>query len=267
MEKKNYIAIAALFFIVLIASPCQAWAKKTRQVKNRLGMSFVLVSHGSFMMGSPADEQGRYDREIRHKVTITRDFYVQTTEVTQAQWEQVMGTRPWSGKKNVREGANYPAVYVSWKDCNEFVKKLNRMEHRNAYRLPTEAQWEYACRAGSDTRFCFGNDETLLPKWAWFKKNCKERNEPFPHETATLRPNTYGIYDMHGNVWEWCSDWYGVPEAKPAIDPLGPSSGMGHVLKGGGFYFAARDCRSANRFFNLPGFRDFVLGFRIIRTK
>ena len=132
------------------------------KMRNSLGMEFVYISPGSFMMGSPSGEADRGDDEKQHRVTLTKGYYLQTTEVTQGQWEKVMGSRPWSGKKYVRENANNPAVYVSWEDTQAFIDRLNRKERTQKYRLPTEAEWEYACRAGSTARFCFGDGDGQL---------------------------------------------------------------------------------------------------------
>ena len=129
---------------------------------NKLGMKFVYIKPGRFIMGSPSGESGRGGDETQHRVTFTKGFYMQTTEVTQGQWEQVMGSRPWSSKNYVRKNANNPAVYISWNDCQAFIQKLNQMEGGNKYRLPTEAEWEYACRAGSAKRFSFGTATVSL---------------------------------------------------------------------------------------------------------
>jgi sulfatase modifying factor 1 len=170
-------------------------------------MKLVLIKAGSFMMGSPTTEADRSDYELQHRVTLTKDYYLGTTEVTQGQWESLMGTKPWQGKEFVKEGANYPATYVSWEDAVEFCRKLSEREGKN-YRLPTEAEWEYACRAGTTTAYSFGDDPLKLSDYGWwggFTENGNEKNEQYAHEVASKRPNGYG----HGNrtlISEWSND-------------------------------------------------------------
>ncbi len=231
--------------------------------RNSLGMEFVYISPGSFMMGSPSGESGRDSDEKQHQVTLTRGYYMQTTEVTQGQWRKVMGSRPWSGKKYVQENANNAAAYISWNDCQAFIRKLNQMEGGNKYRLPTEAEWEYACRAGSSTRFCFGDSDGQLGNYAWYRKNAWDVGDKYAHSVGIKKPNAWGFYDMHGNVWEWCQDWFGNYPSGSVTDPTGPSSGSNRVDRGGSWYDLARYCRSANRDWLTPGRRDCILGFRL----
>ena len=222
--------------------------------RNSLGMEFVYVSPGRFMMGSSGKQ---------HRVTLTRGYYMQTTEVTQGQWRKVMGSRPWSGKEYVQENANNAAAYISWNDCQAFIRKLNQMEGSNKYRLPTEAEWEYAARAGSSTRFCFGDSDGQLGNYAWYDKNAYDAGDKYAHAVGTKRPNAWGLYDMHGNVWEWCQDWYGNYPSGSVTDPTGPSSGSSRVGRGGGWLNLAGLCRSAFRFRGVPGSRGYILGFRL----
>jgi formylglycine-generating enzyme required for sulfatase activity len=157
---------------------------------------------------------------------------------------------------------------VTWDDCKEFIKKLNLIEKTDKYRLPTEAEWEYACRAGSKGPFGFSGDASSLVKYGWYAENTIQKNEAYAHEVATKLPNAWGIYDMHGNVWEWCEDWYTANlESAPVIDPKGPKEGKGKTFKGGGFIFPANDCRSSNRYFNMQVFKDFVIGFRVVKSE
>jgi len=196
-------------------------------------------------------------------VTLTHGYYMQATEVTQGQWERVMGTRPWLGKKYVRENANNPAVYVSWEDARKFIKRLNQKEGTRKYRLPTEAEWEYACRAGSTMRFCFGGSDSQLGNYAWYYKNARDVGDKYAHAVGTKRSNAWGLYDMHGNVWEWCQDWYGDYPPGSVTNPTGPTSGSNRVLRGGSWNNSAGYCRSANRFWYEPGPRNNHLGFRL----
>ena len=214
-------------------------------------------------MGSPSGEANRVKDETQHRVTLTRGYYMQTTEVTQGQWKRVMGTRPWSGKEYVQENENNPAVYVSWNDCREFIKRLNGKEGTNKYRLPTEAEWEYACRAGSTTRFCFGDSDGQLGNYAWYEKNAWDVGDKYAHGAGTKRLNAWGLYDMHGNVWEWCHDWYGEYPSGSVTDPRGPSEGSARVNRGGSWSSGAGCCRSALRSWITPGIRRDFLGFRL----
>ena len=216
-------------------------APPTRDVfTNSIGMKFVLIPAGSFTMGSPSDEPGRDSDERQHRVTISKPFYLQTTEVTQGQWRRVMGNNP-SYFKNC--GDDCPVEQVSWNDAQEFIRKLNQMEGIDKYRLPTEAEWEYAARAGSTTRYYFGDDESSLGRYAWYSRNSGKRTHP----VGQKRPNAWGLYDMHGNIWEWCQDWIGDYPSGHVIDPKGPSSGEFRVLRGGSWYYFARNVRSAYR--------------------
>ena len=232
---------------------------------NSLGMEFVYIEPGSFMMGSPPDELGRDSKETLHKVIISKPFYMQITEVTQGQWRKVMGNNP----SHFREcGDNCPVEFVSWYDCQEFVRRLNRMEGGNKYRLPTEAEWEYACRAGSTTAFANGGiTETgcgydpNLDAMGWYCGNSDKK----PHPAAQKKPNAFGLYDMHGNMWEWCEDWYATYPPGRVTDPTGPSSGSGRVIRGGGWHEDAVDCRSAIRVSLSEGSRAGTLSFRLVR--
>ncbi len=230
-----------------------------------IGMKFVLIPSGSFMMGSPSSEKGRDSDEKQHRVTLSKGFYMQTTEVTQAQWHEIMGTRPWSGKKYAQERCpDCAASYVSWNDAKEFIKRLNQKEGTNKYRLPTEAEWEYACRAGTTERFCFGNSESRLGDYAWYEYNALNEGERYAHRVAHKRPNAWGLYDMHGNVWEWCEDWYREYPLRSVTDPEGPFGGSHRVRRGGSWHNAPRYVRCANRYDSRPVFSRSFLGFRLV---
>ncbi|OQY59787.1 MAG: hypothetical protein B6245_04790 [Desulfobacteraceae bacterium 4572_88] len=228
-------------------------------ITNTLGMRFVYIPAGTFMMGSPEDEAGRYNNEVLHQVTLTKTFLMQTTPVTQWQWKAVMGKNP----SHFKDGGNdCPVENVLWEDAQQFIKKLNEHEGKTLYRLPTEAEWEYACRAGSSTRFCFGDDENRLSEYAWYDGNSGGKTHP----VGQKKPNAWGLYDMHGNVWEWCQDWFGDYPSGDITDPAGPlKPGSARVDRGGGCFFSARICRSACRVRDLPGGRYHFLGFRLLR--
>ncbi|EFK11053.1 conserved hypothetical protein [delta proteobacterium NaphS2] len=231
---------------------------------NNLGMKFVYIKPGSFMMGSPSSEAGRDKDERQHRVTLTNGYYLQTTEVTQGQWERVMGSNP-SHFENC--GSGCPVESVSWEDCQKFIQKLNGMEGTGKYRLPTEAEWEYAAKAGTKTPFYTGdclstgqaNYDGNHPGNACSKGEYRKK----PVVVGSFAPNGWGLYDMHGNVWEWCQDWYGDYPSGSVTDPKGPSGGSIRVFRGGGWRLIAGSCRSANRNWNSPGIRFNNVGFRL----
>ena len=171
-----------------------------------------------------------------------------------------MGTTPWDVAKNVKEGDDYPASYVNWPDAVEFCRKLSEKEGLE-YRLPTEAEWEYACRAGTTTAYSFGDDASELGEYAWYKENAWGAGQKHPHTVGQKKPNPWGLYDMHGNVWEWCSDWRGDYSSESVTDPAGPSSGSSRVIRGGGWGSVAEDCRSSRRFKGFPSSRIYGSGF------
>jgi formylglycine-generating enzyme required for sulfatase activity len=222
---------------------------------NSLGMEFVWISAGEFLMGST---DGDDDERPVHRVRISRPFYLGKYAVTQGEWEAIMGSNP----SRFRDGPRQPVEQVSWEDAQEFIRKLNAQEKGAQYRLPTEAEWEYAARAGTTTAYCFGDDASQLRAYAWYGDNSDKRTHP----VGQLQPNAWGLYDMHGNVWEWVQDWYGAYTAEPAVDPQGPSSGSVRVIRGGGWFDYARNCRSAFRSYADPGYRNDLLGLRLLRT-
>ena len=229
-------------------------------------MTMVWIEPGTFTMGSPSSEPGRYSYEgPQHHVTITQGFYLGKYKITQGHWESVMGTRPWSGKSYVQENPAHPAVYVSWDDIQAFIAALNAAEGSDVYRLPTEAEWEYSCRAGTETRWSFGEDESELGQYAWYRDNAWNVGEKYAHAVGTKLPNPWGLYDMHGNVWEWVHDWYGSYTSGAETDPPGPSTGSNRVRRGGSFNSYARSVRSADRGSTWPASRDYGLGARLLR--
>jgi formylglycine-generating enzyme required for sulfatase activity len=234
---------------------------------NGLKMKLVWIPPGNFRMGSPKDEKDRQENETQVQVRLTKGFWLGQHEVTQAEWQRVMQNAPWSGKDYGYQNSDYPATCVSWDDVTRFCQKLTVTE-RDAgrlpagwkYTLPTEAQWEYACRAGGKSRFSFGDDESDLKEYGWFEKNAPA-GEP-PHRVAQKRANPWGLKDMHGNVWEWCRDVYAL-ELPGGTDPEVSAGGASRVYRGGSWRSPAGDCRSAGRYRLAAGLRDIDLGFRV----
>lgn len=228
---------------------------------NSIGMKFVLVPAGKFIMGEnlPLSE-GKGDERPAHEVTISRPFYMGQHEVTQEQWEKVMGGNP-----SMHPGQANPVDSVSWNDAQAFIRKLNQMEGHSRYRLPTEAEWEYAARAGTGTRYFFGNDEALLPDHAWITENA----DGTTHPVGTKKPNAWGIYDTSGNVREWTNDWYddAYYAVSPASDPVGPEKGYGKAYRGGSKDGSVFPTRSSYRWRETPDTRVQNLGFRIMMEK
>jgi len=232
-----------------------------------LDMDFAWIPPGTFTMGSPKNEPGRDADETPNEVTLTRGFYMQTTEVTQAQWNALMETNPSYYKKC---GGNCPVNRVCFTDVQEFIRRLNTMETTGIYRLPTEAEWEYACRAGSTEAFSNGPlleltcaYDTNMDRMGWHNSNSGYTL----HEVAQKAKNRWGLYDMHGNVWEWCEDWKGTYGNRPRTDPTGPIRGEKRVIRGGSWSSDDRDCRSANRLFVKECDINAGIGFRLVMEK
>jgi len=235
--------------------PKSSPASLTLDLGKGVTMKLVLIRPGRFMMGSPDSELGRGDKEgPQHEVVIAKPFYLGVTEVTQAQYEAVMGTNPSQFK-----GPTNPVESVSWNDAVEFCRKLSE-KTRKTFRLPTEAEREYACRAGSKTRFSFGDSESVLGEYAWYASNSGGKTHP----VGQKKPNPWGLYDMHGNVAEWCADWYADYPKAAVTDHQGPASGTYRVLRGGSWYPTPDGCRSAFRNHGTPGIRYNVFGFRVV---
>lgn len=212
-------------------------------------MKLVRISAGKFTMGSPANEKGRAPRDVeKQKVeSIPRDFFMAESEVTQAQWKAVMGTTPWKGQQYTKIGDNFPATYVNWREAHTFLQKLMTKTGR-LVRLPWEKEWEYACRAGSKTAFSFGDSEQDLGQYAWFKTNTTDASAGYDHAVKTRKPNAWGLYDMHGNAYEWCQDM--TSDRLPAV-------------RGGAWHGKAETCRSASRNWLRPDSKYYGLGFRV----
>ncbi len=217
------------------------------------GMEFARIPSGSFRMGS----SNGGDEGPQHIVTITRAFYLQTTEVTQAQWQAVMGSNPSSFASC---GPTCPVEQVSWDDIQLFISTLNQRSPGVTYRLPTEAEWEYAARATTTTDFGGNN---VLDDMGWWSGNSQGRTWP----VAQKMPNAWGLYDMHGSTLEWVQDWYGPYGTGAVTDPMGPATGSDRVLRGGSWVTVAKLARSASRFYDAPSSRNYSFGFRLARTQ
>jgi len=227
-------------------------------ITNTIDMSLKLEPAGTFMMGSPECEEGRREDEHQHQVTISKAFYIQTTEVTQVQYERVMGVNPSHFKD-----ADNPVENESWEVAVEFCRKLSELPAEkaegNVYHVPTEAEWEHVCRAGTTTKFSFANDDSELGDYAWWMWNSDDKTHPVGSE----HPNAWGLYDKHGNVWEWCQDWYGDYPSGAVTDPIGPTTGSLRVIRGHGWFLTGPISRSAYRGRNDPSFRVRNYGFRV----
>ena len=265
-HKKQIVAGAAVGLVVILAGitillaistgglshPDSLGSGKRINLANGVTLDMVIINAGSFTMG---DASGN-EYETPHRVTITRDYYLGRTEVTQAQWRAVMGNNP-----SVFKGDNLPVENVSWNDAMEFCDKLNilgKAPEGYKFALPTEAQWEYAARGGKENhgyQYSGGND---IGDVAWYEYNSGSKT----HKVATKKPNELGLYDMSGNVLELCLDWYGANRGD-AVDPQGPSSGSRRVYRGGSWDFSAFFCRSARRLNCPPVYRNNILGFRL----
>ena len=229
----------------------------TIPVKDGISIDMVRVEAGTFTMGATAEMKIPWDDEKpTHRVTLTNDYYIGKYEVTQALWKAVMGNNPSSFK-----GDNLPVEEVSWDDCQDFISKLNRITGKT-FRLPTEAEWEYAARGGNKSRGYQYSGSSNLSDVAWYKDNSGSKT----HAVGTKQPNELGIYDMCGNVWEWCQDWYGKYSSSSQVNPTGAASGSSRVNRGGCLINDARDCRSSCRGNNTPGGRGY-LGLRLVLSE
>ncbi|RPH51659.1 MAG: formylglycine-generating enzyme family protein [Desulfobacteraceae bacterium] len=300
MKKEMKALFVSLFLVYfLYCTPAAATeailkpAEPEPKYTNSIGMTFVYIRPGTFIMGSPADEPGRDSDETQHKVTLTKGFYMGETEVTVGQWrafskdsgykteaETSGGTHFWEriwvkkagiywDNPDLVQSENHPVTCLSWNDVQEFIRWLNRKEGASRYRLPTEAEWEYAARAGTATPFSTGkclstdhaNYDGSKPLAGCSRGSYRETTV----RTGAFAPNKLGLYDMHGNVWEWCQDWYGNYPPDSITDPAGPSSGSRRVIRSGSWYFFERRCRSADRFDITQNRRSNNVGFRLCR--
>jgi formylglycine-generating enzyme len=272
--KDKMIKLTILFVIVnvILTSGC---SQRTD--------GYVYIKPGAFTMGSPVSESGQDsdNDEVQHIVTLTRGFWMKETEVTQVEYERLMSFNP-----SYFKGANRPVETVSWYNAIEFCNRLSNKErltpcyerfgdsvtwnqNANGYRLPTEAEWEYACRAGSSSPFAFGsclNSVDANYNGDRFYAGCSNgKNRSDSWNVKSGKANAWGLYDMHGNVFEWCYDWYDNYSSESVTDPTGPTSGSIRVYRGGSWGSYARDCRSANRGASTPGDPFYLLGFRPVR--
>jgi formylglycine-generating enzyme required for sulfatase activity len=243
-------------------------------IENSIGTKLVLIPAGEFQMGSAdSDTEASAEERPQHRVRLSNAYYLGKYELTQREWKAVMETEPWKGQDYVSEGDDYPAVYISHGDAEEYCRRLSALPAERAagrlYRLPTEAEWEYGCRGGNQapTKYHFGDSEADLVKYAWYDKNASVVGEQYARPVGQKLVNGYGLHDMHGNVWEWCSDvyasdYYGTSAAS-GPDPTGPSGGSRRVNRGGSWYSGAAYCRTALRRRSDPSSRWYHGGFRL----
>jgi formylglycine-generating enzyme required for sulfatase activity/serine/threonine protein kinase len=244
--------------------------EKLPAATNGIGMTFIQIPAGEFRMGSPISDAAAPDNsKPMHRVRITKPFYLGRSEVTQGQWQAVMGTTPWKYKSNVTERSEGAATNITWNDAVEFCRKLGEKEGKQ-YRLPTEAEWEYACRAGTTTKYFFGDDEAMLGHYAWWGgdqfNNGNAKSEPVAHPVETKLPNQWGLYDMPGNVAEWCSDWYAdrYYSQTKVDDPQNLTPDTLRSIRGGSWAGPTSYCSSAFRDRNVPTYEHNSLGFRVV---
>lgn len=262
-----FMVVPAYFFVpypVLASEPV---------FRNSLSMEFVLIPAGTFIMGSPPDEPHRSKTEAQHPVTISKPFFMQDTEVTLKQWRTIMGKRFFGRRKGT---GDMPVTRVSWYDCMKFIKKLNARE-KGVYRLPTEAEWEYACRAGTTTAYSWGSridcSRAMYSNNRIKSEEClnyvKSRGMAFDGAVPvkSYPPNAYGLYDMHGNVWEWCIYRHEDYRTLTVADPLGTDLGTRKIRRGGSWFGPGHLCRSANRNVGHPASRYRTTGFRLVWTE
>jgi len=273
----SMMAVLAVAAVAALQCPGAENEKHSREIENSIGIKLIPIPVGEFMMGSPKDEKGHRDQEQRHRVRITKPFYMGVYEVTQGQYQRLMNKNPSSfsvggefkDKVAGMDTSQFPVEHVTWDEAVAFCKQLTEKEGK-LYRLPTEAEWEYACRAGTNTPFEFGSQLNGS------EANC-DGGKPFGTETKgpyLERPvvvgrypaNGFGLYDMHGNVWEWCADWSESDyyEKSPPSDPTGPKTGLRRAVRGGGWYARPVDCRSASRGSERPQQARSYNGFRVV---
>ena len=251
---RTLILLSFFSFVMVVFAQPQKLSLEIVDIGKGVSLELLIVPAGKFTMGSPISEPGRTNNELEHEVTISKSFFLGKYEVTQVQWEAIMDDNPSS-----EGGAKLPVTDVSYEDCQKFIKKLNE-KTSGGFRLPTEAEWEYACRAGTKTRYTVGE------RFGKDQANFLDSKIGKPVVVGSYKPNAFGFYDMHGNVDEWCNDWYEPYSKEPILNPKGPPEGKYRVLRGGAFNFDASYQRSAIRNFIRPTDRDHNLGFRIARN-
>lgn len=252
--------VAGLWGILIVdVNIVSAEEAAPRPSQNSIGLNLVLIPAGDFVMGSPDDESGRKPDEQQHHVTLARPFYMSACEITQDQYEEVMGHNPAQAK-----GSDHPVERVSWFDATEFCRRLSQRENA-VYRLPTEAEWEYAARAGNSDAWCGYRDATRLGEHAWIATNSGGKGAC---AVGQKLPNEFGLYDMLGNVAEWCADWLGPYEGDEVVDPQGPVEGAFRVIRGGSGSNNPNYCRAAIRVFSAePTHTSNWCGFRVVRER
>ncbi|MDR3154368.1 MAG: formylglycine-generating enzyme family protein [Deltaproteobacteria bacterium] len=260
--KVSHIALAILAACLAIEARAPGGAR-AEPWTNPVGMEFVPVPAGTFVMGEEPSlsPDADPDEGPPHAVTLTRGFWCGATEVTQAQWERVMG----APSPSLFQGPGRPVERVSYGEAIAFIEALNALEGTGRYRLLTEAEWTYAAKAGTVTPWSFGADPAVAGGYAWYRANSGMETRP----AAGKFPNPWGLFDMHGNVWEWVSDWYGAGWylESPADDPQGPAAGEEKVVRGGAWDNRLPQLRSDNRTSQLPGAKDESVGFRVAFTR
>ncbi len=255
-----------LCILLVCGSAIPASAQQLKEITNSIGTKLVLIHAGSFTMGSPVSEVGRQDNETPHEVTISKSYYLGAYEVTQEQYGQVMEENP-----SLFLGSQLPVEQVNWDDSVSYCKKLSDLrEEKDAgrvYRLPTEAEWEYACRSTSGAAYSFGDTSDALAEYSWFsdsnEKNPAIQLNSKTHPVGEKKSNRWGLFDMHGNVSEWCHDRFADYPAGESTDPQGPEQGLSRVYRGGSWLDVYGNCRSARRGSGNPLKRTFVNGFRV----
>ena len=263
-----FVIVAAMLF----CTPVSAQGVKLKTFTNSIGMKLIGIPAGTFTMGDDAGVA----------VTLTQGFSLGKTEVTWGEWQQVMG-KFFQGQKYDVASKDFPASQITWDEAIEFCKKLTATEHKNgklpageSYRLPTEAEWEYACRAGTTTEYSFGDDKSKLVEYAWYDYSVSLVGEQYAHKVGLKKPNPWGLYDMHGNVWEWCSDWYGE-KISGGTGPAGPEESSARGMRSGSWVLDEDCCSSTSGGIGDPDVRSIGftnpadryndLGFRVARSQ
>ncbi|RIZ68931.1 MAG: formylglycine-generating enzyme family protein [Methylococcales bacterium] len=250
LQKKIYLILCAFLY-------CQS--SHAFEYKTFSGILFVKINAGCFLMGKDTDlKESSPVEQPQHKVCISHPYYLSETEITQNQWESIMGSNPSKSKSLYK-----PVERVSWNDAQEFIQRLNAKEGGRSFRLPSEAEWEYAARAGSKDLYSFGSKSKDLSDYGWYGD---EGYGGASHQVALKKPNSWGLYDMHGNVWEWVQDWYGSDyyAMSPENDPRGPDSGQYKSYRGGSWVGKAVNLRSSLRYSGLPSMRTSDIGIRLL---
>ena len=262
--QQNIVSQPAVAQQPVVQAPIANSDNITIPVKDGISIDMVRVEAGTFTMGATAEMKDPLDEEKpTHRVTLTNDYYIGKYEVTQALWKAVMGNNP-----SMFKGDNLPVEQVSWKDCQKFLSKLNRITGKT-FRLPTEAEWEYAARGGNKSRGYQYSGSNNLSDVAWYSGNSDSGNSEYEYEThavGTKQPNELGIYDMSGNVREWCQDWYGKYNSSSQVNPTGANSGSYRVGRGGSWSCTAGNCRSSYRDDYAPGY-GYNLGLRLVLSE